>query len=104
MIDRHSKGSGVERATLTVLQVAGLAAVRVPLSGLAHAAVSGDAIMPLAGCELCCFQTTARTDGSRKLYDWLKDRDGLGGDQQAPLVIARLSMAATVLASSGKET
>jgi hypothetical protein len=101
MIDRRSKdkGSGGERATVTMLQVAGLATVRVPLTGLA-----GAGFMPIAGRELCCLQTAAGADRLRKLYDWLTYRNGLEGDQQAPVIIARLSMAAALLARTGKET
>jgi hypothetical protein len=65
MMDRRprDKGPAIGRATLTVLNVADLATVHVALSGRAGAGFSGHAIMPLAGHELCCLQTTARAIG-----------------------------------------
>jgi Holliday junction resolvase len=93
----RDKGARVERGIVAALQAAGLAAVRVPLSGAAAAGgrFSGDVVMPLAGRDLC-LEVKSRADGFRKLYEWLADRDVLivKSDRQEPLVVVRLSMAA----------
>ena len=101
----RDKGARVERGIVMALQAAGLAAVRVPLSGAAGGRFSGDVIMPLAGRDLC-LEVKARADGFRKLYDWLRDRDVLivKADRQEPLVVVRLSMAAALVAQISTET
>jgi Holliday junction resolvase len=101
----RDKGNRVERGIVAALQAAGLAAVRVPLSGAAGGRFSGDVIMPLAGRDLC-LEVKARADGFRNLYDWLQDRDVLivKADRQEPLVVVRLSMAAALVAQIGRET
>jgi Holliday junction resolvase len=95
----RDKGARVERSIVAALQAAGLAAVRVPLSGAAGGRFSGDVIMPLAGRDLC-LEVKARADGFRNLYDWLEGRDVLivKADRQEPLVVVRLSMAAGIAA------
>jgi Holliday junction resolvase len=94
----RDKGARVERGIVMALQAAGLAAVRVPLSGAAGGRFSGDVIMPLAGRDLC-LEVKARADGFRKLYDWLEGRDVpiVKADRQEPLVVVRLSMAADLV-------
>jgi Holliday junction resolvase len=101
----RDKGARVERGIVMALQAAGLAAVRVPLSGAVGGRFSGDVIMPLAGRDLC-LEVKARADGFRKLYDWLRDRDVLivKADRQEPLVVVRLSMAAALVAQISTET
>jgi Holliday junction resolvase len=101
----RDKGARVERGIVAALQAAGLAAVRVPLSGAAGGRFSGDVIMPLAGRDLC-FEVMARADGFRKLYDWLQGRDVLivKADRQEPLVVVRLSMAAEIAAGISCES
>jgi Holliday junction resolvase len=94
----RDKGARVERGIVAALQAAGLAAVRVPLSGAAGGRFSGDVIMPLGGRDLC-LEVKARADGFRKLYDWLDGRDVLivKADRQEPLVIVRMSIAADLV-------
>lgn len=72
----RDKGARVERSIVAALQAAGLAAVRVPLSGAVGGRFSGDVIMPLAGRDLC-LEVKARADGFRNLYDWLEGPDVL---------------------------
>jgi hypothetical protein len=93
----RSKGARTERSIVNALQVSGIAAVRVPLSGAAGGRFAGDIVLPLLGRDLR-IEVKARADGFRELYSWLTERDLLivKADRQEPLVIVRLSLAAEI--------
>ncbi|MEI8153557.1 MAG: hypothetical protein WCG92_18490 [Hyphomicrobiales bacterium] len=100
----RAKGNRTERRVVVALQAAGLAAVRVPLSGAAGGRFSGDVVMPLMGRDLC-LEVKARADGFRELYGWLDERDALivKADRQEALVVVRLSLATEVAAAADKQ-
>jgi Holliday junction resolvase len=93
----RNKGARLERAIVNALQADGLAAVRVPLSGVVGGRFAGDVVLPLMGRDLCV-EVKARADGFRELYSWLDGRDVLivKADRQEPLVIVPLSLAAEI--------
>ena len=68
----RDKGLRNERNLVTELRESGLPAERVPLSGAAGGAFSGDLIV----CDLR-FEAKARKDGFKELHRWLADNDGL---------------------------
>ena len=93
----RDKGGRVERNIVRALKAGGFAAERVPLSGSAGGRFTGDVVMPLLGRDLC-LEVKARATGFRKLYSWLNERDVLilKADRREPLVVVRLSLAATI--------
>jgi hypothetical protein len=68
------KGSRNERALVRLLQAAGFAAERVPLSGSASGRFVGDLSLPLLGVD-GCVEVKCRANGFRKLYAWLDGCD-----------------------------
>jgi Holliday junction resolvase len=93
----RSKGARTERGVVNALKASGIAAVRVPLSGAVGGRFAGDIVLPLLGRDLCV-EVKARANGFRELYRWLTDRDVLivKADQQEPLVVLRISLAAEI--------
>ena len=93
----RSKGARTERCIVNALQVSGIAAVRVPLSGAVGGRFAGDVVLPLMGRDLRV-EVKARATGFRELYSWLTERDVLivKADRQEPLVVLRLSLAAEI--------
>ena len=91
-----AKGSRRERDLVRMLQAAGFAATRVPLSGAAGGRFRGDVSTPLFGRDLVV-EVKARRRFAQ-LYDWIDDDDVLviRGDRQQPLVIVRLRFAIDV--------
>jgi Holliday junction resolvase len=93
----RNKGARTERAIVKAPLGNGIAAARVPLSGLVGGRFAGDVVLPLLGRDLCV-EVKARADGFRELYSWLTERDLLfvKADRQEPLVVLRLSLAAQI--------
>lgn len=91
----RDKGNRFERAIVRLLQDAGLAAERVPLSGSAGGSYAGDLTVPVIGRDLV-IEATARKNGFRELYAWLEGRDGLilKADRRGALVVLPLRLAA----------
>jgi hypothetical protein len=87
------KGDERERSLVRILQAAGFAATRVPLSGSAGGRFSGDVTTPLLGRDLTV-EVKARHRFAQ-LYDWIDGADVLviQGDRQQPLVVVRLRFA-----------
>jgi Holliday junction resolvase len=90
----RDKGSRAERALVNLLQAAGFAAERVPLSGAAHGRFGGDVSVPLLGVDQRV-EVKVRVDGFRELYRWLDGADLLvvRSDRHEPLVIIPLRFA-----------
>jgi hypothetical protein len=90
----RQKGSRVERQLVELLQRAGIAGERVPLSGSVGGKFSGDISIPLLGVDRCC-EVKARGDGFNLLYRWLDGRDLLivRADRHEPLVVLPLRFA-----------
>jgi Holliday junction resolvase len=92
-----SKGARTERRIVNALQASGIAAVRVPLSGVVGGRFAGGIVLPLMGRDFCV-EVRARAGGFQELYCWLNGRDVLivKADRQEPLVVVRLSLAAEI--------
>lgn len=92
----RQKGDRAERAIVKLLQVAGLDAKRVPLSG-SVAGYPGDVCVKLGNREWC-LEIKSRKDFAT-LYKWLDDRDALvlKANRREPLLIVRLADILTFL-------
>jgi Holliday junction resolvase len=93
----RDKGNRAERAIVRLLQDAGFAAERVPLSGAAQGRFSGDISVPLLGIDRRV-EVKVRADGFREIYRWIDGADLLilRADHRTPLVVARLPFAVAV--------
>jgi hypothetical protein len=87
------KGDRRERDLVRILQAAGFAATRVPLSGSVGGRFRGDVTTPLLGRDLIV-EVKARRRFAQ-LYRWIDGADVLviQGDHQQPLVIVPLRFA-----------
>jgi hypothetical protein len=92
----RDKGNRRERGLVRILQAAGFAATRIPLSGSAGGRFSGDVTTPLLGRDLTV-EVKARRRFAQ-LYHWIDGADVLvlQGDHQQPLVVVRLRLALDV--------
>jgi hypothetical protein len=90
----RDKGARGERHLVHLLQAAGFAAERVPLSGAAGGRYCGDVSVPLLGGDRTV-EVKARASGFRELYRWLNGRDLLvvRADRREPLVVVPLRFA-----------
>jgi Holliday junction resolvase len=90
----RDKGNRIERELVRLLQAAGFAAERVPLSGAAHGRFGSDVSVPLLGADRRV-EVKARCDGFRELYKWLDGSDLLvvRADRAEPLVVVPLRLA-----------
>jgi hypothetical protein len=90
------KGNERERNLVRILQAAGFAATRVPLSGSVGGRFRGDVSTPLLGRDLTV-EVKARKRFAQ-LYDWIDGADVLvlQGDREQPLVVVRLRFALDV--------
>jgi Holliday junction resolvase len=91
----RQKGSRFECAVVRLLQDAGFAAEKTPLSGACGGRFSGDVVSTLLGID-----RTIECKSRKKftqLYEWLEKRDLLiiKGDRAEPLVVlpAKLALA-----------
>jgi hypothetical protein len=90
----RQKGDRNERSIVRLLQEAGLAAERLPLSGAAHGRFAGDISVPLLGIDHR-IEIKCRADGFREVYKWIDGADLLilRADYRMPLVVMRLPLA-----------
>lgn len=86
------KGSGFERQVVAILQEAGIAAERVPLSGAAGGSHTGDVDCPVRG-EDKKLECKRRRAGFKTIYGWLGANYALAirDDHTEPLVVLRLT-------------
>jgi hypothetical protein len=93
----RQKGDRTERAIVTLLQNAGFAAERVPLSGAVGGKFGGDISCPLLGVDRR-IEVKCRATGFRELYGWLASNDLLvvKADRQEPLVVVPFRLAVEV--------
>jgi hypothetical protein len=91
------KGNRAERELVRLLQAAGFAAERVPLSGAARGRFGGDVSVPLLGVDRRV-EVKARANGFRELYGWLNGADVLvvRADRSEPLVVLPLRFAISI--------
>ena len=101
----RQKGNRAERALVKVLQEAGFAAERVPLSGAARGRFRGDLSIPLLGVDRRV-EVKCRGNGFRRLYDWLGDHDFLivKANRLDPLIVIPVTLAVEIAraAESGR--
>jgi hypothetical protein len=92
----RQKGNRRERSLVRILQAAGFAATRVPLSGSVGGRFRGDVTTPLLGRDLLVELKARRRFA--QVYDWISNADVLviQGDRQQPLVVVRLRFALDV--------
>ena len=88
----RDKGNRTEREVVRVLQNAGIAGERVPLSGAAHGSFGGDVSCPVLGIDQR-LEVKCRSRGFQQIYGWLND--GLYGvclkqDRGEILIVTRL--------------
>jgi Holliday junction resolvase len=94
----RSKGLRAERNIVALLQNAGFAAERVPLSGAARGRFGGDISVPLLGTDRR-IEVKCRANGWPRFYAWLDNADFLvlKADRREPLVVLRMSEAVRLL-------
>jgi Holliday junction resolvase len=99
----RQKGDRAERGLVRLLQAAGFAAERIPLSGSVGGKFSGDVSVPLLGSDRKV-EVKARANGFRRLYDWLDGADLLvvRADRSEPLVVLPLRFAIEIAAAAEK--
>jgi hypothetical protein len=92
------KSNREERHLVALLQEAGFAAERVPLSGSVGGSYIGDVSVPLLGVDRVV-EVKCRAQGFRRLYDWLDGRDLLilRADRCLPLVVLPLRLATEIV-------
>jgi hypothetical protein len=97
----RDKGNRLERELVNLLQRAGIAAERIPLSGSAGGKFAGDISIPVLGVDRCC-ECKVRGKGFGQLYTWLRDRDLLiiRADRRELLVIIPLRLAIEIAVSA----
>ena|ERR1700730_236559 len=97
----RDKGNRLERELVNLLQRAGIAGERVPLSGSAGGKFAGDISIPVLGVDRCC-ECKVRGKGFGQLYTWLRDRDLLiiRADRRELLVVVPLKLAIEVAVSA----
>jgi hypothetical protein len=100
----REKGSCAERALVRLLQAAGFAAERVPLSGAARGRFGGDVSVPLLGIDRRV-EVKCRGNGFRELYAWLDGADLLvvRADRCEPLCVVPLRLAIEIATTAERE-
>lgn len=88
----REKGNRAEREAVAILQAAGIAAERVPLSGAAGGRFASDLSVPVLGRDRR-IEVKCRADGFALVYRWLADNYGLvlRADRSEPLIVLRLT-------------
>lgn len=87
----RDKGARAEREAVHILQEAGLAAERIPLSGAAGGRYCGDVSVPVLGTDRT-LEVKCRASGWKQAYAFLADNYGLviRADREEPLMVMRL--------------
>lgn len=100
----RDKGARTEREVVRVLQDAGLAAERVPLSGASGGSYCGDVSVPILGVDKR-IEVKCRAGGFVKIYDWLQGNYALvlRRDRDVPLITLRLSDFAELAIEADKQ-
>jgi len=88
----RDKGARFECQLVNLLQSAGMAAERVPLSGAAGGSFAGDISVPFLGRDNR-FEAKIRADGFKEIYRWLDKHKGLflRADRRDALVVLRMA-------------
>lgn len=87
----RNKGARIEREAVAILQEAGIAAERIPLSGAAGGRFAGDISVPVMGKDRR-LEVKCRAAGFAQIYAWLAGNYGLviRRDRDEPLAVLRL--------------
>jgi hypothetical protein len=87
----RDKGARAEREAVRILQDAGLASERVPLSGSAGGRYCGDVSVPVLGIDRV-LEVKCRASGWKQAYAFLGANYGLviRADREEPLMVMRL--------------
>jgi Holliday junction resolvase len=87
----RQKGSRAEREAVAILQAAGIAAERIPLSGAAGGSFVGDITAPVLGIDRR-LECKCRAAGFATIYRWLAGHYGLllRADRSQPRIVLRL--------------
>jgi hypothetical protein len=87
----RDKGNRAEREVVAILQEAGIAGERVPLSGGAGGSFVGDVCLPVLGRNVR-LEVKCRATGFATIYRWLAANYGLvlRADHSQPLIVLRL--------------
>ena len=87
----RQKGDRAEREVVHILQEAGIAAERIPLSGSAGGRFASDVLVPVFGHDRR-IEVKCKADGFALIYRWLVNRYGLvlRADRSEPLIVIRL--------------
>jgi len=95
----RNKGARNERGVVNELRAAGIAAVKVPLSGAAGGRFGGDVLVE----DRLRFEAKVRRDGFRELYRWINEnyRVFIRADRQQTLIVIRLPDFAELLKPGG---
>jgi hypothetical protein len=90
----RNKGRRAEQNLVKLLQKAGFAAERVPLSGATHGRFGGDISVPLLGTDRRV-EVKCRANGFCEIHKWIDGADLLilRADYRIPLVVMRLPLA-----------
>jgi Holliday junction resolvase len=97
----RQKGDRGERHLVRLLQAAGFAAERTPLSGSAGGRFSSDVSVPLLNVDRK-IEMKVRSNGFAQLYKWLAGADLLvvKADRAEPLVVLPLRFAVEIAAAA----
>jgi hypothetical protein len=87
----RDKGARAEREAVRILQDAGLASERVPLSGASGGRYCGDVSVPVLGIDRT-LEVKCRATGWKQAYAFLGQNYGLviRADREEPLMVMRL--------------
>src|SRR3990167_11096478 len=87
----RQKGDRAEREVVNILQEAGIAAERYPLSGSVGGSFAGDVLVPVLGADRRV-EVKCKADGFALISRWLVNRYGLvlRADRSEPLIVIRL--------------
>lgn len=88
----RDKGLRIERECVHILQDAGLAAERIPLSGASGGRYGGDVSVPVLGVDRT-LEVKCQASGWKQAYAFLADHYGLiiRADRKPPLMVMRLA-------------
>lgn len=95
----RAKGGRFELEAVNVLQEAGFAAEKVPLSGAVGGRWGGDISVPIGGVDRT-IEAKVRRGGFKQIYAWLSGRFAViaKGDRQPALITLRLADFAEIAA------
>ncbi len=100
----REKGARTEREAVAILQDAGIAAVKIPLSGACGGRFAGDITAPVLGVDRL-LEVKCRAAGFTEIYRWIGLHYAvvIRRDRAEPLVVVRLKDFAQLAIRADKE-